>query len=94
VGQSDRKPAFGRREPEDHEDGEDGEGGACPADLRALLVRLSGRQLEWGQEHTTPALLAGLWVLLAMLEALDRHSLEELRHFQEILLGVAEEDSG
>lgn len=64
------------------------------ADLRALLVRLSGRQLEWGQEHTAPALLAGLWVLLAMLEALDRHSVAELRSFKNLLLGTTEEDSG
>jgi hypothetical protein len=64
------------------------------ADLRSLLVRLSGRQMEWGREHTAPALLAGVWVLVAMLEALDRHSLEELRRFKELLLGGAEEDSG
>jgi hypothetical protein len=64
------------------------------ADLRALLVRLSGRQMEWGKEHTAPALLAGLWVLLAMLEALDHHSVEELRSFKELLLGCAEEEPG
>ena len=39
--------------------------------LRALLVQLSGRQMKWGQESTAPALLAGLWVLLAMVEALE-----------------------
>jgi Transposase DDE domain len=64
------------------------------ADLRALLVRLSGRQLEWGREHTAPALLAGLWVLLAMLEALEHHSVEELRGFLKLVLGGAEEESG
>src|SRR5262249_58483630 len=47
--------------------------------LRALLVRLSGRQMRWGREATAPALLAGLWVLLAMLEVLEAHSVEELR---------------
>jgi hypothetical protein len=46
---------------------------------RALLVRLSGRQMKWGQSSTEPALLAGLWVLLAALDALERHSVEELR---------------
>jgi hypothetical protein len=64
------------------------------ADLRALLVRLSGRQMAWGKDHTAPALLAGLWVLLAMLEALDHHSVEELRSFKELLLGCAEEEPG
>ena len=49
------------------------------ADLRSLLVRLSGRQMEWGKEHTAPALLAGLWVLLAMLDLLEHYDLEELR---------------
>jgi hypothetical protein len=62
--------------------------------LRALLVQLSGRQMKWGQEHTAPALLAGVWVLLAMVEALEQHSPEDLRRFKELLLGGAEEDSG
>ena len=64
------------------------------ATLRALLVRLSGRQMRWGQDHTAPALLAGLWVLLAMLAALEQHSVEELRRFKQLVLGTAEEDSG
>jgi hypothetical protein len=64
------------------------------ATLRALLVKLSGRQMKWGQEYTAPALLAGLWVLLAMLEALEQHSVEELRRFKQLVLSTAEEDSG
>src|SRR5262249_25655620 len=62
--------------------------------LRALLVRLRGRQMKWGREHTAPALLAGVWVLVAMVEALEQHSPEDLRRFKEFLLGGAEEDSG
>jgi hypothetical protein len=62
--------------------------------LRALLVRLSGRQMRRGVEATAPALLAGLWVLLALLEALQEHSVEELRRFGQLLLGIVEEDSG
>jgi Transposase DDE domain len=62
--------------------------------LRALLVRLSGRQRKRGREHTAPALLAGLWTLLAMLVELERHSVEELRRYKELLLDTAEEDSG
>jgi hypothetical protein len=64
------------------------------ATLRRLLVQLSGRQMKWGQESTTPALLAGLWVLLAMLEALEHHSVEDLRRFKQLVLGTAEEDPG
>jgi hypothetical protein len=47
--------------------------------LRKLLVRLSGRQMAWGKSHTDPALLAGLWILLSMLELLKHHDLDELR---------------
>ena len=47
--------------------------------LRALLVRLSGRQMPWGKSHTEPALLAGLWVLLSLLELLEHYDLETLR---------------
>jgi hypothetical protein len=64
------------------------------AALRGLLVRLSGRQMRWGQEATAPALLAGLWVLLAMVAVLEEHSVEELRRFQEMVLNTAEDDSG
>jgi hypothetical protein len=46
---------------------------------RQLLVRLSGRQMKSGRTSTFPALLAGLWVLLAMLETLDHYSLTELQ---------------
>jgi len=46
---------------------------------RELLVRLSGRQMGWGKAYTEPALLAGLWMLLAMLELLEQEDLEELR---------------
>jgi hypothetical protein len=64
------------------------------APLRALLVPLSGRPLKWGQEYTAVALLAGLWVPLAMLAALEQHSVEELRRFKQLVLGTAEDDSG
>jgi hypothetical protein len=30
------------------------------AEVRRLLVRLSGRQMKWGVEFTEPALLSGL----------------------------------
>jgi hypothetical protein len=64
------------------------------AALRGVLVRLSGRQMKWGRGHTAPALLAGLWSLVAMLEVLDEHSVEDLHRFKALLLGGAEEESG
>jgi hypothetical protein len=54
--------------------------------VRELLVPLSGRQQKWGSEPTAPALLAGLWVLLAMLESLQEHNVEVLRRFSELVL--------
>jgi hypothetical protein len=49
------------------------------AEARALLIRLSGRQMKHKCAFTMPALLAGLWVLLAMLDALDHYTVAELR---------------
>ena len=44
---------------------------------RKLLVRFSGRQMKHGRTFTLPALLSGLWTVLAMLEFLESHSIEE-----------------
>ena len=49
------------------------------AELRGVLVRLSGRQMKRGCPWTAPALLEGVWVLLAMLELLEHHDLDRLR---------------
>jgi len=62
--------------------------------FRHLLVRLSGRQMKWGRQATAPALLAGLWVLLALLAALEEHSVDDLRQFRNLALDTAELDSG
>jgi hypothetical protein len=53
---------------------------------RALLVRLSGRQMRWGVAFTEPALLAGLWVFLAMLDALERYTPEQLEQMARTIL--------
>jgi hypothetical protein len=49
------------------------------AEARAWLVRLSGRQMKHRCTFTVPALLAGLWVLSAMLDALEHYSVADLR---------------
>jgi len=46
---------------------------------RSMLVRLSGRQMKHGVAFTLPALLAGLWVLLAMTEMLHHYDLDEIQ---------------
>jgi hypothetical protein len=45
---------------------------------RQVLVRLSGRQMKHGVAFTLPALLAGLWVLVAAVEVLRHEDPEEL----------------
>jgi hypothetical protein len=59
--------------------------GEAAQTLRGLLIRLSGRQMKHGVSFTLPALLAGMWVLLSMLEVLEHYDLEELRRLAEPL---------
>jgi hypothetical protein len=59
--------------------------GAAAASFRALLVRLSGRQMKRGRAHTAPAVLAGLWVYLAMVATLEHHSAEDLLAMKAVL---------
>lgn len=54
-------------------------------ELKSILVRLSGRQTKRTTPHTAPALLAGLWVLLSMLELLKHTDLERLKQLAEII---------
>ena len=59
------------------------------AELRDVLVRLSGRQMKRGPKartFTEPALLAGLGVLITMLDILRDRSLEDLRRLTEAVL--------
>lgn len=54
--------------------------------MRELLVRLSGRLMKWGKRFTEPALMAGLGVLLPMLDLLKRFNVDELRELSQALL--------
>lgn len=49
------------------------------AELKDLLIRLSGRQMKRTRPHTAPALLAGLWVLLSLLSLLEHWDLDDLK---------------
>ena len=60
---------------------------AAAAEARAVLVRLSGRQMRYGREGTAPALLAGLWVLLAGLAVLEQYGAGELQAMRQRILG-------
>lgn len=48
-------------------------------ELKDTLIRFSGRQTKRTAPHTAPALLAGLWVVLTMLEYLEHHDLKDLQ---------------
>jgi hypothetical protein len=56
------------------------------AEARRLLVRLSGRQMKWGVEFTEPALLSGLWVLLAVVRVLEHQDLNDLLRLAQSVL--------
>jgi hypothetical protein len=57
------------------------------AGARAALVRLGGRQVRRGKGYTAPALLAGLWVLLAGLAAVEQYGVDGLRAMRRLILG-------
>lgn len=48
-------------------------------ELKDTLIRFSGRQTKRTRPHTAPALLAGLWSLLAILAHLEHHDLASLK---------------
>lgn len=56
------------------------------APLRQILVRLSGRLMKRGVEWTASALLAGMWNLLAIIDALENYSLAEIEEVARLLL--------
>jgi hypothetical protein len=47
--------------------------------LKDTLIRFSGRQTKRHRPHTAPALLAGLWPMLTMMEYLEHHDLKDLK---------------
>ncbi len=49
------------------------------AELRTVLVRLSGRQMKYSCDFTEPALLAGLGVLIPMLCLLENYDLDQVK---------------
>jgi Transposase DDE domain len=55
-------------------------------EARKLVSALSGRQLEHGKQYTLEGLLAGLWVLLAMVAVLDRMPASRLKDLASFVL--------
>jgi hypothetical protein len=67
------------------------------AQMREVLVRLSGRQIKRGKNRpkfTAPALLAGLGILIPMLLLLENYDLETLREMtRELLPGILQKSA-
>jgi hypothetical protein len=61
---------------------------------RQFLVRLSGRLMKRGKAFTRPALLSGMWVLLAMLDSVERYSVAEIKEMAAVLPQLMRYDSG
>jgi len=55
-------------------------------EARKLLVRLSGRQTKRSKPYTMPAMLAGLWTLLAMLEVLNHYTVNDIQSLGHLIL--------
>lgn len=54
-------------------------------DIQHFLVRLSGRQMKRSKPVTHPALLAGLWSFLSMLEVLEHYDLEQIKTYAKLI---------
>lgn len=51
--------------------------------VRAFLIKLSGKLMEYKTEFTLPALLTGLWVFLRMMDVLQHFSIDELNRMKD-----------
>ncbi|VAW49982.1 hypothetical protein MNBD_GAMMA04-2198, partial [hydrothermal vent metagenome] len=58
--------------------------GKSAEEFRDFLIRLSGRQMKHKVRYTNPALLAGLWSFLSMLEVLQTWSEEQLEEMKKM----------
>jgi hypothetical protein len=60
---------------------------------REFLVRLSGRLMKRGVEHTTSALLAGMWQFLTIIDVLEKHTTAELEEMAKEFLQIIGSDT-
>jgi hypothetical protein len=49
-------------------------------ELKTTLVRFSGRQTKRNRPHTAPAILAGLWCVLSIMDYLEEHDIDHLKN--------------
>ena len=52
--------------------------------LKTFIIKLSGRLTKRSKPVTHPALLAGLWVFLQLIEVINNYSEEEIKTYKEL----------
>ncbi len=57
--------------------------------IQGFLIKLSGRQMKHKNSATHPALFAGLWHFLSLLEILEHHSVDDLWVMRDELLSAS-----
>lgn len=62
--------------------------------IKKFLAQLSGRLMEWGKDYTAPALLAGLWNFLQMMDLLTLYDTEQLFKMRDELSAIMGIDLG
>ncbi|MDQ7046175.1 MAG: transposase [Sulfurovum sp.] len=62
--------------------------------IKKFLVKISGRLMEWGKDYTAPALLAGLWNFLQMMDILTVYNVDDLFSMKDDLSKIMGIDFG
>jgi hypothetical protein len=57
-------------------------------EIREFLVRLSGRLMKRGVDYTIPALLAGMWQFLTLIDVLEKYTTAELKEIAQEFLQI------
>lgn len=62
--------------------------------IKKFLAKISGRLMAWGKDYTAPALLAGLWNFISMLDILTVYDVDELFKMRDELSAIMGIDLG
>lgn len=62
--------------------------------IKKFLAKISGRLMAWGKDYTAPALLAGLWNFLSMIDILTVYDVDELFKMKDELSEIMGIDLG
>jgi hypothetical protein len=62
--------------------------------IKKFLAKISGRLMAWGKDYTAPALLAGLWNFISMMDILTVYDVDELFKMRDELSAIMGIDLG